>query len=197
MDLKISQLPVDSFEELNDEDVFPLVDQQAGVTKQISLFELDKRWRALPTGGTINQVLAKLTNVDGEVQWLTITKATIGLGQVNNTADIDKPLSNSMIAALNTKASTASVNAKANTTYVDAQLSGKQDNIGVGAEDQVLTTIGGVLSWQSPTGSNSVIKYFGDPSVDGSWRQRVDGAVFKTEVRVASAWVTVAELNIP
>lgn len=196
-DIKISQLPVYTSDEANDDDVMPIVDQVAGVTKKISLFELDQRWRALPTGGTINQVLAKLTNVDGDVQWLTISKSTVGLGQVNNTADIDKPLSTAMISALNDKATVTSVNGKADKTYVDTELAKKIDKPLSGTEGQVLTLQSGVATWSDPAGSTSTTKNFGDPNADGSWRQRVDGAVFKTEVRITGGWVTVSELNIP
>lgn len=197
-EVKISQLPVDTFLELNDDDVLPIVDQASGTTKKISLFELDKRWRALPTGGTINQVLAKLSNVDGDVQWLTLTKSSFGLGQVNNTADIDKPLSLATIAALNNKASTASVAGKADQTYVDTNLAGKLDKPAIaGTDGQILTSSGGVPVWSDPTGSITPIKYFGDPNIDGSWRQRVDVSTFKTEVRISGSWVSVQELNIP
>lgn len=197
-ELKISQLPAYTQAETDDSDVLPVVDQSSGVTKKISLFELDKRWKALPDGGTINQVLAKLSSTDGDVQWLTINKAMFGLGQVNNTADIDKPLSSAMITALNAKASTASVSAKADQTTVDAALLTKIDKPATpGTEGQVLTSIGGNPTWADPAGSTSTTKNFGDPSVDGSWRQRVDGATFKTEVRVLGGWITVSELNIP
>ena len=197
MDKKISQMDPITFAELQDDDVLPIVDQLDGETKKVSLFELDKRWKALPTGGTINQVLAKLTNVDGEVQWLTLSKSLLNLGQVNNTSDIDKPLSTAMIAALNDKATKVSVNAKADKSYVDAELLLKQNDLGVGTAGQVLTTSGGVIAWEDPGGDISPVKYFGDPTLDNSWRQRVDGSTFKTEVRIASAWVLVSELNIP
>lgn len=198
-DIKISQLPPDSYENLSDDDVLPIVNQTAGQTQKISLFELDKRWRALPSGGTVNQVLAKLTNVDGAVQWLTITKSLVGLSQVNNTADIDKPLSNAAISALNDKASKTSVNLKADTSYVNTELAKKIDKpLTMGADGQVLTLVAGVPSWENGGGTSyDLVKYFGDPMTNGSWRQRVDAAQFLTEVRVSGSWVIVSELNIP
>ena len=194
-DLKISQLPEDTYEQLNDDDVMPIVNQLAGETRKISLSELDKRWRALPSGGTINQVLAKLSNVDGAVQWLTLTKAQFGLGNVNNTADIDKPLSQAMVQALNDKATNTTVAQKANKTYVDDQLATKQDMLPDGVDGQVLTLVAGVESWVDVPDSIALIKYFGSPTANGSWRQRVDGTLFLTEVRKAGGWVIVSQFN--
>jgi hypothetical protein len=194
-ELKISQLPVYTAAEANDDDVMPIVDQVSGVTKKISLFELDQRWRSLPTGGTINQVLAKVSSVDGAVTWLTLSKTLIGLGQVNNTADIDKPLSQAAIDALNTKASTASVAAKADKTYVDTQLATKITEPGSGTNGQLLTLVAGVPTWQDPSGGNSTVKYWGDPSTDGSWRQRVTGTTFLVEFRRLGAWVTYSSFD--
>lgn len=200
-ELKISQLPDYTALEANDDDVLPVVDQQSGTTKKISLFELDKRWKALPNAGTINQVLAKLSNVDGDVQWLTLSKSMFGLGQVNNTADIDKPLSTAMINALNDKATVASVGAKADKSYVDTELANKIDKPATGTDGQVLTLQSGVATWADPAGSTGIVKNYGDPALDGSWRQRVDGTApntsFKTEVKVLGGWVTVSELFIP
>jgi Collagen triple helix repeat (20 copies) len=47
----------------------------------------------LPPGGTTSQVLAKKTATDYDTQWTTLTKASVGLGNVDNTADVDKPIS--------------------------------------------------------------------------------------------------------
>lgn len=199
-DIKISQLPADTNDNLHDDDVMPIVDSNAGVTKKISLFELDKRWRALPAGGATNQVLAKLTNLDGEVYWVTINKTYVGLGNVNNTADIDKPLSTAMITALNDKATKASVLAKADQTYVDAQLLLKQNNLPTGTDGQVLTLVSGIPAWEDPTGGGDVspIKYWaptGNINDDGTWRERVDGTLFLKEVRKASAWVLLSSFD--
>lgn len=61
-------------------------------------------------------------------------RAAIGLGSVDNTSDVDKPISTATQNALNQKANTADVNtaleAKANTTEVNTALAGKADLVG-------------------------------------------------------------------
>lgn len=197
-DIKISQLPEITNDNLNDNDVMPIVDTVAGETKKVSLFELDKRWRALPTGGTINQVLAKLNGNDGAVQWVTINKNYIGLGQVNNTADIDKPLSIQMVDALNEKASKASVLGKADKSYVDTQLANKQNTISNGTEGQVYTMEGGLQIWKAPAGGVSEILYFGGlPNVNGTGRIRMNEGRVVIEVMIDDGWVEFLSAGNP
>lgn len=47
----------------------------------------------VPAGGTSGQMLAKKTNADNDSYWYTITKSTINLANVDNTADVNKPMS--------------------------------------------------------------------------------------------------------
>lgn len=49
----------------------------------------------------------------GDKSWQTLNKAAVGLGNVDNTADTDKPISTATQAALNTKAATSSLSAVA------------------------------------------------------------------------------------
>ena len=63
---------------------------------------------SLPLGGSTGQVLAKYDNGDGLASWKTLAKTDVGLDNVNNTADLNKPISNSTQAALNLKAPLAS-----------------------------------------------------------------------------------------
>lgn len=76
----------------------------------------------VPAGGTTGQFLAKTSNTDYDTQWVTggggggvtsvngqtgvvvLTKADIGLGNVDNTSDANKPVSTAQQAALNLKA---------------------------------------------------------------------------------------------
>lgn len=74
----------------------------------------------VPDGGTTGQVLAKLSNADGDADWqdlsgvsvssvngqtgvVTITASSVGLGNVNNTSDINKPISSATQSALDGK----------------------------------------------------------------------------------------------
>jgi hypothetical protein len=59
---------------------------------------------SLPTGGSTNQALLKQSTTDGDADWETLTKTLVGLDQVDNTSDIDKPVSTDVEAALGTKA---------------------------------------------------------------------------------------------
>lgn len=58
----------------------------------------------LPTGGTDGQVLVKTGSVNGEADWETLTKSSVGLGNVDNTSDAAKPVSTATLTALNAKA---------------------------------------------------------------------------------------------
>ena len=62
----------------------------------------------LPSGGP-SQVLQKASSGDGTVTWVTMTRANVGLGNVDNTADIDKPISTAQQAALTQKADDGAV----------------------------------------------------------------------------------------
>ena len=57
----------------------------------------------LPDGGTTRQVLAKGSNVDGDAGWIDLVKSDVGLGNVDNTSDADKPVSTATQTALNNK----------------------------------------------------------------------------------------------
>lgn len=101
----------------------------------------------VPIGGTTDQVLAKASNADLDVEWVdqsggaavtsvagrtgnvTLTKTDVGLPQVDNTPDASKPVSTATQAALNLKAAT---------TYVDSQDSAEA--VARAAADSALTT---------------------------------------------------------
>lgn len=54
----------------------------------------------VPTGGTTAQALLKIDGGDYNTQWTTLTKALVGLANVDNTADLDKPISTAQAAGL-------------------------------------------------------------------------------------------------
>lgn len=58
----------------------------------------------LPAGGTAGQLLRKNDNVDYSASWYSLTKSDIGLNQVDNTSDADKPISTLTQQALDDKA---------------------------------------------------------------------------------------------
>jgi len=61
----------------------------------------------VPTGGTANQVLAKVNGTDFNSIWKTLAKADVGLGNVDNTTDLNKPISTATQTALNGKVNTS------------------------------------------------------------------------------------------
>lgn len=83
-------------------DLFPtLVDNGDGTysNKNVPLSAI-RTYSAVPSGGTTNQVLQKSSNTDYATQWHTLAKADVGLTNVDNTADTDKPVSSATTAAI-------------------------------------------------------------------------------------------------
>jgi quercetin dioxygenase-like cupin family protein len=62
----------------------------------------------LPAGGASGTVLVKLSGLDGDAGWTALTKTLVGLGNVDNTSDANKPISTATQTALNGKVSTVS-----------------------------------------------------------------------------------------
>jgi len=60
----------------------------------------------IATGGTTGQFLQKNSNTNFDTSWVTITKSTVGLGNVDNTSDLNKPISTATQTALNAKQNT-------------------------------------------------------------------------------------------
>lgn len=58
----------------------------------------------LPAGGTANTVLKKNSSTDFDVSWNTLSKSDVGLTDVDNTADVNKPVSTAQQLALDAKA---------------------------------------------------------------------------------------------
>jgi hypothetical protein len=166
VDLKISQLPQLLNANTNPSDSIPIVDSVVGQTKQISLGQLDLRYQGLPSGGVANQVLGKNSSVNGDISWKTIDKSYVGLGNVNNTSDINKPVSTATQDALNLKANSSALVLKADKTYVDTNLLLKQDKLPNGTNGYVLTLDSGSPTWlPSSGGGGAVDSVFGRTGV--------------------------------
>lgn len=56
----------------------------------------------VPTGGTTGQVLQKVSGASFDTAWvsMTLNKAAVGLANVDNTSDLDKPVSTAVQAAI-------------------------------------------------------------------------------------------------
>lgn len=62
----------------------------------------------VPVGGTSGQALLKQSGTDYDTVWTTLTKSSVGLANVDNTSDANKPVSTAQQTALNLKANIAS-----------------------------------------------------------------------------------------
>lgn len=100
----------------NDDDLVPSIVVNPDGSKRNRLFPYallkgpaGTNGQGVPTGGTTNQVLQKASNANYDTQWTTMTlnKAAVGLSNVDNTSDADKPVSTAQQTALDSKANTA------------------------------------------------------------------------------------------
>jgi hypothetical protein len=89
-DKKISAL--DAIVTIATDDVLPIVDTSASTTKKISIAQIKSE--------------APVQSVAGKTGAVTLAKGDVGLGNVDNTADADKPISSATQSALNAKQAT-------------------------------------------------------------------------------------------
>jgi hypothetical protein len=89
-DKKISAL--DAIVEIDDADVLPIVDASVSTTKKINVSQV--------------KALAPVQSVASKTGEVTLVKGDVGLGNVDNTADADKPVSTATQTQLNNKIST-------------------------------------------------------------------------------------------
>jgi hypothetical protein len=89
-DKKISAL--DAIVAIDDSDVLPIVDASVSTTKKINVSQV--------------KALAPVQSVSGKTGAVTLVKGDVGLGNVDNTADADKPVSTATQTALNLKQNT-------------------------------------------------------------------------------------------
>jgi hypothetical protein len=89
-DKKISAL--DAIVTIATDDVLPIVDNSASTTKKISIAQIKSE--------------APVQSVAGKTGSVSLVKGDVGLGNVDNTADADKPISSATQSALNAKQAT-------------------------------------------------------------------------------------------
>jgi hypothetical protein len=89
-DKKISAL--DAIVTIATDDVLPIVDNSASTTKKISIAQIKSE--------------APVQSVASKTGAVTLVKGDVGLGNVDNTADADKPISSATQSALNGKQAT-------------------------------------------------------------------------------------------
>lgn len=154
---KISDLPIQTNAGVNAGDTIPIVDSFTQETKQIPMGQLDLRYTGVPDGGLSQQVLAKNSGTNKDVYWKTLDKNSVGLGNVDNTSDINKPISTATQTALNLKANTSALASKADTTALTAGLATKQDKLPTGTDGYVLTLVSGLPAWTPGGGGGGAV----------------------------------------
>jgi len=76
----------------------------------------------VPVGGTTAQILRKIDNTDNNTEWHSLLKGDVGLGNVDNTSDANKPVSTATQTALDLKAAAAHTHAQADVTNLVTDL---------------------------------------------------------------------------
>jgi hypothetical protein len=103
-------------------DAIPIVDDSATETKRTTVAELDLRWAAKVHSHIITDVTGLVSALNakenfitsgttfqyyrGDKTWQTLDKNAVGLNNVDNTSDINKPVSTATQTALNSKEDT-------------------------------------------------------------------------------------------
>lgn len=68
-----------------------------------------ERGAGVPANGTAGQALVKASDTSDDTEWHTLVKDDVGLGDVDDTSDLNKPISTAAQTALDAKAAKASV----------------------------------------------------------------------------------------
>lgn len=118
----------------------------------------------LPSGGIALQIVRRNAANTGN-EWVSLTKALVGLSNVDNTSDAQKPISDQTAIALSGKA--ASTHTHTSSQISDATATGKAILTAASAAD-VKTLLGSTVSLNDlPAGSNLIIS-----KVAGVWPAR-------------------------
>jgi len=124
-DIRVTQLP--ELTTPTDDDILPIIDSPASgaTTKKITKANL-----AASTVATITAHTSRTDNPHA------VTKAQVGLGSADNTADSAKPISTATQAALDAKAALVHVHAQSDVTGLTTSLAGKEPSITAGTTAQ-------------------------------------------------------------
>lgn len=79
-------------------------------------------WKEIPATGTV-------VSVNGQTGTVVLTKASVGLGAVDNTSDASKPLSTATVTALTSKADTVHAHVIGDVTGLQPALDGKAASV--------------------------------------------------------------------
>lgn len=85
-------------------DPVPTLEIHTSTIQTIEVVTQGPRGQGVPLGGTTAQILRKIDDADCNTEWHTLAKADVNLGNVDDTSDIDKPISTLQGAAIDAKA---------------------------------------------------------------------------------------------
>lgn len=84
----------------------------------------------IASGGNTSQMLTKNSNANYDTSWHTLGKSDVGLSSVDNTADVDKPVSTATLAALTGKVDTTDTRLTDARTPLDASVTDAKVAVG-------------------------------------------------------------------
>ncbi len=124
-DIRVTQLP--ELTTPSDDDILPIIDSpnSAATTKKITKANL--------VASTVSTITAHTSRTDNPH---AVTKAQVGLGSAENTADSGKPVSTATQAALDAKAALVHAHAQSDVTGLTTSLAGKEPSITAGTTAQ-------------------------------------------------------------
>ncbi len=124
-DVKVTQLP--ELTTPTDDDILPIIDSPSSgaTTKKITKANL--------VASTVATITAHTSRTDNPH---TVTKAQVGLGSAENTADSAKPISTATQTALDAKAALVHTHAQSDVTGLTTALAGKEPSITAGTTGQ-------------------------------------------------------------
>ena len=141
----------------------------------------DGNLHVLATGTTNNGRVLKAGSTAGSLSWGTLTKTDVGLGNVDNTSDLLKPISTATTTALSGKSDTSHTHTAASTTVAGFMSSGdktKLDGVAASANNYSHPTGDGNLHvLATGTTNNGRVLKAGSTAGSLSW-----GTLTKTDV---------------